>query len=78
MDAEFPRPGRGRRPGLTSHQLPLPIALPAVLEPTSLPSTAVALLPRQIWASLPPTAQAQAQRAFLHVLQEVIGDAARR
>jgi len=78
MDAQSQRPSRLRMPNLLPHQLPLPLELPVVLCPISLPPTAEVVLPRQIWASLPLASQAQMQRTFVRVLQEVISDASPR
>ena len=78
MDAQSQRPSRLRMPNLLPHQLPLPLEMPAVLRPISLPPTAEVVLPRQIWASLPLTSQAQMQLTFVRILQEVITDASPR
>jgi hypothetical protein len=75
MDAPIHRPNQAR---LSSHQLALPLEMSQALAPAPLPPTGVAVLPQQVWASLPQIAQAQAQRTFAQVFREVVGDAAQR
>ncbi len=72
MEAQFPRPSRVRSPNLPPQQLPLPMEWPTIPSATALLPTAEVVLPQQLWAGLPLTSQAQMQRTFVRILQEVV------
>jgi hypothetical protein len=63
---------------LPSRQLPLPLELSPVRPPVPSRPTGAVVLPQQVWTSLPLTAQAQTQRAFIRIFREVVGDARQR
>jgi hypothetical protein len=75
MDADIHWSPRVR---LLSRQLPLPLELSPIRPPVPSRPASVVVLPQQVWTSLPVTAQAQMQRAFIHIFREVVGDARQR
>ena len=77
--AAFPAPSPVPAPRPTSRQLTLPLPPVALLapNPSAAPPGAASICPGQVWAGLPPTAQAQLRRILRQVFQEVVGDECR-
>ncbi len=69
--AGMEHPASQGRPRPGSRQLALPLTSPGPGQhPPPLP--VATLQPRQVWASLGPTEQAQVQRVLLRIVQEVV------